>query len=136
MDLETIARALGGEISGRYVRAPGPGHSPQDDSLSVWIDPSAPDGFHVGSFASDDKRTCLDHVRERLGRASGEASPHYEARNPPPAPASTKVQTADALWHWREASDPRETRVEKYLQYRGLTLPEEAAGRAIRYASC
>jgi len=45
LDLRLIARALGGEISGRQILAPGPGHSPQDRSLSIRIEPGAPAGF-------------------------------------------------------------------------------------------
>jgi hypothetical protein len=33
LDLRSIARALGGEISGNQVLAPGPGHGPRDRSL-------------------------------------------------------------------------------------------------------
>jgi hypothetical protein len=35
LDLRAIARALGGEVSGRRVLAPGPQHSPKDRSLCV-----------------------------------------------------------------------------------------------------
>jgi hypothetical protein len=45
MDLKTIARALGGEVNGRQVLAPGPGHSPKDRSLAIRISSDAPDGF-------------------------------------------------------------------------------------------
>src|SRR5262245_56379423 len=54
LDLRSIARALGGEISGRQILAAGPGHSRSDRSLSVRIEPEAPDGFLVHSFAGDD----------------------------------------------------------------------------------
>ena len=48
--LQTVAKALGGEISGGQVLAPGPGHSPKDRSLSVKLDASAPDGFRRSQF--------------------------------------------------------------------------------------
>ncbi len=67
MDLQTVARALGGEISGGQVLAPGPGHSAQDRSLAVKIDANAPDGFIIHSFAADDAIACKDYVREKLG---------------------------------------------------------------------
>ena len=35
LTLQQVARALHGEVSGKQVRAPGPGHSRQDRSLSV-----------------------------------------------------------------------------------------------------
>src|SRR5215467_13753316 len=66
-DLRHIANALGGEVSSGHVLAPGPGHSPGDRSLSVKIDPNAPDGFVVHSFADDDPIACKDYVRGKLG---------------------------------------------------------------------
>jgi hypothetical protein len=66
-DLRTLANALGGEISNGQVLAPGPGHSPQDRSLSVKLDPNAPDGFVVHSFAGDDPIVCRDYVRGKAG---------------------------------------------------------------------
>jgi len=65
-DLRALARALGGEVRDGQVFAPGPGHSPIDRSLSVKLDGSAPDGFLVHSFASDDAIVCRDHVRDKL----------------------------------------------------------------------
>lgn len=67
MTLQQIARALGGEVCGNQVRAPGPGHSPKDRSLSIKLDASAPDGFLVHSFADDEPIRCKDYVREKLG---------------------------------------------------------------------
>ena len=60
--------ALGGDVAGDHVRAPGPGHSRTDRSLSIKIDPAAPDGFVVHSFSpSDDPIACKDYVREKAG---------------------------------------------------------------------
>jgi Protein of unknown function (DUF3631) len=67
LDLRSLARALGGEVNGDQVLAPGPGHSPKDRSLSVKIDPTAPEGFVVNSFAGDDPIACRDYVRRKLG---------------------------------------------------------------------
>ena len=64
---ETVARALGGEISNGQILAPGPGHGAKDRSMSVMLDANAPDGFIVNSFASDDPIVCKDFVREKLG---------------------------------------------------------------------
>jgi hypothetical protein len=82
LTLQQIARALGGDVSGGQVRAPGPGHSPQDRSLSIKLDESAPDGFLVHSFAGDDPLICKDYVRAKLdlpawsGSAKGMTSYH------------------------------------------------------------
>jgi putative DNA primase/helicase len=67
IDLQSLARALGGEVSGNQVLAPGPGHSAKDRSLSVKLDTGAPDGFIVNSFAGDDPIKCRDFVREKAG---------------------------------------------------------------------
>src|SRR3954447_13891929 len=64
---QQVAAALGGEVSGREVLAPGPNHSAKDRSLAVRLDPAAPDGFVVHSFAGDDPLQCKDHVRGKLG---------------------------------------------------------------------
>lgn len=66
-DAQVIAKALGGEVHGRYVHAPGPGHSKRDRSMWLVLDWQAPDGFICGSMAGDDWQLCKDHIRERLG---------------------------------------------------------------------
>jgi hypothetical protein len=71
--LRLWAAALGGDVSGNSVRAPGPGHSARDRSLSVTPSIAAPNGFLVHSFAGDDPLGCLDYVRAKLG--SPEFSP-------------------------------------------------------------
>jgi hypothetical protein len=67
IDLQSLARALGGKIHGQEILAPGPGHSALDRSLSVKLDADAPDGFIVHSFAGDDPLECRDYVREKAG---------------------------------------------------------------------
>jgi hypothetical protein len=68
LSAQEVAHLLGGEVSGHnQVKAPGPGHKPGDRSLSIKLDPSAPDGFIVHSFAGDDPLVCKDYVREKLG---------------------------------------------------------------------
>ena len=66
-DLRSIAVALGGEVSGHEVRAPGPGHSRTDRSLCVKLSPTAPGGFVVNSFSDDPFDLCRDHVNDRIG---------------------------------------------------------------------
>src|SRR6266568_2349611 len=82
IDLRSLARALGGEVSGNQVLAPGPNHSSKDRSLSVKLDADAPDGFVVHSFAHDDPIQCRDHVREKAGLApfkpNGKRKPAFE----------------------------------------------------------
>lgn len=137
-DLKYLARALGGEVAGHQVLAPGPGHSPADRSLAVRPSASAPDGLLIHSHAADDWRACRDHVRAMLGIAPAGGAPAVRAR--PAAPvASTdeadRIARAAALW--REGVDPRGTLVEAYLTSRALTLPDELANDVIRFhAAC
>jgi len=85
MDALAVAVALNGEIVRRdQVLCPGPGHSPHDRSLSVRLDPSAPDGFVRHSFSPrNDWRECRDYVRRALGLARREPAPR--SRTPPVA---------------------------------------------------
>jgi len=46
LDPSAGARALGGNVSGRNILAPGPRQSRSDRSLSMKMDPAAPDGLH------------------------------------------------------------------------------------------
>jgi hypothetical protein len=62
-----LAQALGGELHGNKISAPGPGHSSKDRSLTVWIKPNDPDGFSVHSHATDDPIVCKDYVRKMAG---------------------------------------------------------------------
>lgn len=85
--LREIARALGGEISGDQVLAPGPRHSRSDRSLSVKLSKSAPDGLLINSFAGDDPIVCKDYVRGRIGmpawKSNGkEATYQFDFRDP------------------------------------------------------
>ena len=67
LSLTEIATSLGGEVSGGWVRAPGPGHSAADRSLSVKINDTG-DDIIVNTFATgDDPIACKDFVRSKLG---------------------------------------------------------------------
>ena len=65
MTLDQIAHALGGEVAGGQVLAPGPNHSPKDRSLAVKLGNNG--GLIVFSHAGDDIQSCKDHVRAKLG---------------------------------------------------------------------
>ena len=67
LNLRSAARALDGDvINGNEILCPGPGHSREDRSLHVKLDPRSPDGFIVISFAGDDWQVCKDYVRSRF----------------------------------------------------------------------
>src|SRR3712207_6778709 len=102
MNLAQLARALGGEVVNRgqqQILCPGPGHSQRDRSLSIRIDPSAPDGFMVNSFAGDPFPTCRDHVKACLGLATRRSRPSIE--NPAvvrAAPRPNEIETRNKRW--------------------------------------
>ena len=150
-DLRAIARALGGEVSGRQVLAPGPGHSARDRSVSIKLDPNAPGGMLVNSFAGDDWQTCRDHVRSKLGLPQWQPGDEQDRRISPswrrefdraaidreaePRPLTeddlARIAMATKLWH--QAQEPRRTAAERYLKSRALELPAELAGAVLRF---
>ena len=65
--INEIAKLLGGDVSGNEIRAPGPNHSAADRSMSIKIDPAAPDGMLVHSFSGDDDLACKNYVWIKLG---------------------------------------------------------------------
>lgn len=138
MNLRDIARALGGEVSGRQVLAPGPGHSPRDRSLAVRLSTSAPDGLLVFSHCGDDWRLCREHVGARLSfaprRPDAAARAAHTLSAQPIHTSSTDndndndaddaARTRRALTIWSETADPRGTPVWPYLSARGIALGE------------
>ena len=145
LTLRSIASALGGEVVGREVLAPGPGHSRRDRSMSVALASDPRLVVVVRSYAGDDWRACRDHVCGILGIAT-ERDPNtvvspiarMQARARQRLAEQAKEQedaqrTAYALSVWEAASDPRDTPAAVYLASRGVPLPDEAANVAIRF---
>lgn len=160
LNAREVAAALGGDVTGRNsVSAPGPGHSRADRSLSILIDPRAPGGFVVTSFAGDDPLECKDHVRGRLGleewrptrqddvepidfiqrmedraRKSG-GSTKEPASNPDP---DSDRLFPIAMRMWDEAISVKGSLAETYLNTRGLWLPSIvlAAGQLRFHPAC
>ena len=88
-DLRAIARALGGEVVGRQVVAPGPGHSPRIAACPspfrrLRLQRDSPAFSHAG----DDFAECRDHVKARLGidRRQQENRPQTPPRRPTQPP--------------------------------------------------
>jgi hypothetical protein len=136
LTLHELAHRLGGEVHGLNVLVPGPGHSPADRSLSIRIEPTAPNSFIVHSFAGDSPMECRDHVRSAIGALPG------KPKQPPKSSRSlhsfTPNRDADhrsalALKLWNEGRNPRGTLVATYLTSRGLTLPDAVANNVIRF---
>ena len=87
--LADIARILGGKVHGsgnrRYIQAPAPGHSANDDSLTIKIGKEHPGNFLVKSFCGDDELKLKDYVREKLSlpafsKANGKHRPAKKLR--------------------------------------------------------
>ena len=137
-DLRGAAGALGGDIVGRNsILCPGPRHGPRDRSLSVRVDPRAPDGFLTNSFAGDDWRECRDYVRRVLGinrnRDAAFRRPPEDRRQvlePRPRYDDSRFP---ALALWRSAVDPRDTLVERYVKSRELEIGDDITGHALRW---
>src|SRR5262249_33097309 len=137
MAWRAAAHALGGDVSGRdAVVCPGPGHSHQDRSLSVRIDPSAPDGFVVYSHAGDSVPDCKDYVREKLGlplwrpHRSDRAAPKIRRHIPEPTTEQHAKHLSYARSIWDAAKPAKGTLVERYLvETRRLELPDTDAIR-------
>ena len=122
-DPHRLAKALGGEVAGGQILAPGPGHSAQDRSLAVRLSPDAPEGFVVHSFAGDDALACRDHVRSAAGLPDWRDRERSERRVTRAAPRPLPEHRPDpaALTIWRGATSDRRT-VAAYLQGRGITI--------------
>jgi hypothetical protein len=118
LDPHTVAKALGGEVHGNIVRAPGPGQKPTDRSLKVKVDPNLSDGFTVTDFyGSVDWRDGKDYVRERLGE------PAWDDRNPKVdhvAIMNARAMGSDGPRDFNTAPPQREKR-----SYAGDTKPAE-----------
>ncbi len=127
MDIQVAAQALGGEVSGGGIIAPGPGHSSHDRSLRITFSQDAPDGFTVHSFANDDWQDCKDYVKSRLGvsadfRASDRVSHNYHQGS------TSKTEYAQRIWD--ESVPYLDTPAWNYLMSRGLSPINT---RALRY---
>jgi putative DNA primase/helicase len=135
VDLQSLRAALGGDIVGRnQILCPGPGHRPQDRSLSIKLTGSG--GFVCHSFAGDPWRDCRDYVREKLGLPRWrEDKPPYSPRPiPRPEPqidSRRNIERARRIWD--EGLGPRVAPVLDYLKSRALNMPEELCGNPLRF---
>jgi hypothetical protein len=111
LDAKSLALLLGGEAQGNKVRAPGPGHSRADRSLTVFIEPDNPDGFTVHSFSGDDPIACKDYVRQKAGL-------------PPFEPKRKLQQPQDAATATPKAYDYRDANGELLYQVCRLVEPK------------
>ena len=105
IDLRSIARALGGEVSGDQTLAPGPGHGKRDRSLSIKLSADDSEGFVVHSHAGDDWTKCRDYVREGLRLPKDgwkkERSRTRTREAPQKHSDDDKAEREKARWFWR-----------------------------------
>jgi len=112
IDPQSLARALGGEARGNEIRCPGPGHSAKDRSLSITVDPGAPGGFLVYSFAGDDPILCKDYVRQKAGLDPFKPSNQNNKR---PSPAASKgPRLIDKVFEYKDEGGALLYQVVKY----------------------
>lgn len=147
--LHEIARAMNGKMFGQQVLCAGPGHSGKDLSLSIRLSATSPKGWVCHSYCGDDWRLCEGYVAGRLGQPLDSWREDKERRPYDPErerrrrearieaerreAAETARRQRSALRIWNAATDPRNTIVSDYLRSRGLELPDEVAGEAIRF---
>jgi putative DNA primase/helicase len=136
--LRSLSRALGGEVSGDHVLAPGPGHSKRDRSMAVWLDPSSPSLVRVHSFAGDDWRNCLKHAESLLGIDARETFRPAQSRQADLPTSSLRAagssednRSERALDIFKQSVDPHGSPVEAYLRSRRLKLPK--GSQVLRY---
>jgi hypothetical protein len=134
LDIQAIARALGGKCTGRFTaNVPGPGHRPHDGSLSITIKRGR---LCVYSHAGDNWKECRDYVMDRLGidRSSARPKPVFTVVSPQEEDNEAKKKAKRAIEIWHGSVDPRGTIVEHYLrEHRGLRLTADIAGKVIRF---
>jgi hypothetical protein len=105
--------------------------------MTLRLSPSAPDGFVVKSFASDDFKYCKDYVKSKLGLPQFDPAirqPKPTPRQPKPTVASddkSRIERARKIW--AASLDPRGTIVETYLHSRALDLDDDVAGAVLKF---
>lgn len=135
LDVHAVARALGGDVIGHgRVQAPGPGHSKKDRSLSIKLEPDAPGGFLVHSFAGDDPIACKDYIRHALGLPAFNLAKHRPRRSRSPSERASGLrhrpndhrsveQLSKARYLWSQtvpiAGSPAETYLRVARRYGG-----------------
>ncbi len=149
LDIHAIAHATRRKVTRDRLGRPtiliaGPGHSRDDESLSITLDPQAPDGFLANSFANDDPLQCRDLARVLAGSTAWSPVSSRQSRAQVPkviAPTEPDEEAQrKAAWVrgrvreiWHEAHDPRGTIVQKYLHGRFLDLSDDIAVSVIRF---
>ncbi|WP_436637636.1 DUF7146 domain-containing protein [Microbaculum sp. FT89] len=121
MTLEQLASALGGDLNGRWINIPGPGHSKTDRSLGFSLEKAAPAGIRTHSFAGDDEERCREHI---LGLLEGKPSVQFFNGTAPETDEQRERKKVSALDIWHQSTAQQGTQVETYLRARGCPLSQ------------
>ena len=117
-DLVDALLKVGGRRNGRCINIFGPGHSKNDHSLGVWLDPKAPYGFRVHSLAGDDPALCRKHVLRLLAKAAAGGAVEIELEEKSANHPERLKRTAFALSIWEGALPVADTPAAVYLASR------------------
>lgn len=130
LSLAPIVAVLGGDLyaGGSRANVPGPGHGPQDRSVSLLL---VGRRVVVHTFAGDDWRAVLDDLRarglvDRDDEILGAAGAQGPARASTPAPAE-RLRVAQRLWEEGVALTEASA-AGRYLRRRGVSRPLDGLG--------
>ncbi len=101
INLDMIARAYGGTVTGASVHIPTPGHSAKDRGTKITPDPKAPDGVLVHSFNGGDPLEIKDILRRDGFLPQRESSKSTHEPRPLFTVRSEGVVLADTGWESR-----------------------------------
>lgn len=126
MSLADIVKAVGGELCGASrALIPGPGHGPEDRSISLFVDRD--DRVVVTSFGRSTWQEVVDDLRERglIDRdkrliGAGVAGPPQPSARPDPAPAE-RIRAAQAIW--ADGRAVAGTLAERHIRSRAVVRP-------------
>ncbi|MER8438329.1 toprim domain-containing protein [Mesorhizobium sp. M1312] len=138
MRIAELAKRLGGDVNGRWINIPGPGHSRRDRSLGILLDRKESNALRIHSLAGDDLVDCRDHVRARLQAISKDGSFRVEGDTGVDDNAAPwRGRIFSALKIWEQSFPPHGTIVETYLATRGCLLsPSITAAETLRFHPC
>lgn len=123
--LAPIVRALGGDLwaGGRCANVPGPGHGPQDRSVSLLLSRGR---VVVNCFAGDDWRAVLSEL-EDLGLVDGDGRLRGAGGNAGGGPATPgrRERLAATQRLWAEGRPLGRSLSARHLALRGVAAPAE-----------
>jgi putative DNA primase/helicase len=136
VNLSQLAKALGGDLNGKWINLRGPKHGSADRSLGFTFDKTAPDGIRVNSFAYDDPDLCRKHIKGLLALIAADGPLAFECDLN--TPDETKNAQIRALAIWEAAKPVPGTPVETYLAARCCPItPAVLSNDVIRFnATC